>query len=293
MSFTEKTIKTLSGKLNPANVKKHPFSGMSYIEGWHAIQEANTIFAFEWSRETLYNREVCRYEKEIKNKGTGWKVGYEAKVCITIDGITREGTGHGSGIAMDLFDCIEGAAKEAETDAMKRALMTFGNKFGLALYDKTQKDVGVDPVPYEPTEEEKRTINDICHLIKCCQSQVDLDSVLEEYQSDISAFGDNVCHEDINATCTEVQAVWKAGNKVQNIVYKFNNVKHALDSFVEMCTFINGCDNPVLLEAYRDKWSWRIDALRSWLSAKTHEKDGFQPHERLVNLYTSKAKELS
>lgn len=32
-------------------------------------------------------------------------------------------------------------SKEAETDAMKRALMTFGNPFGLALYDKRQREV--------------------------------------------------------------------------------------------------------------------------------------------------------
>ncbi len=36
----------------------------------------------------------------------------------------------------------ESALKEAETDAMKRAFMTFGNPFGLALYDKTQANVG-------------------------------------------------------------------------------------------------------------------------------------------------------
>jgi hypothetical protein len=35
----------------------------------------------------------------------------------------------------------ESAIKEAETDAMKRALTTFGNPFGLALYDKEQHNV--------------------------------------------------------------------------------------------------------------------------------------------------------
>jgi len=35
----------------------------------------------------------------------------------------------------------ESAIKEAETDAMKRAFMTFGNPFGLALYDKQQTNV--------------------------------------------------------------------------------------------------------------------------------------------------------
>ena len=42
---------------------------------------------------------------------------------------------------MDLGQAHESAIKEAETDAMKRALMTFGNPFGLALYDKQQRDV--------------------------------------------------------------------------------------------------------------------------------------------------------
>jgi len=121
---------------------------LSYIEGWWAISEANRIFGFDcWERETVYCKEVCRYETNNKKH----KVGYEAKVKITIREpdkesvpgvyIIREGTGHGSGIANDVFDAIEGAAKEAETDAMKRALMTFGNPFGLALYDKDQKDV--------------------------------------------------------------------------------------------------------------------------------------------------------
>ena len=143
-------IKLLEQPLDPKNVKSRNQSGrgVSYIEGWHAIAEANRIFGFDgWTRETLECKEVCRMEKEIgAQKKAGWKVGYEAHVEIRVycEGITitRQGTGHGSGIGQDLFDCIEGAAKEAETDAMKRALMTFGNPFGLALYDKTQANVG-------------------------------------------------------------------------------------------------------------------------------------------------------
>jgi hypothetical protein len=142
-------IKELQKKLDPANVKKHPFSGMDYIEGWHAIAEANRIFGHDaWSRETVYNKMVAQYEKEIgKQKEKGYKVVYEALVKITVGGVERYGTGHGTGQAKDLGDCIEGAAKEAETDAMKRALMTFGNPFGLALYDKTKANVGVDKEP--------------------------------------------------------------------------------------------------------------------------------------------------
>ena len=55
--------------------------------------------------------------------------------------LIREGTGAGHGIDTDLGLAHESAIKEAETDAMKRALMTFGNPFGLALYDKSLSQV--------------------------------------------------------------------------------------------------------------------------------------------------------
>jgi hypothetical protein len=48
-------------------------------------------------------------------------------------------------------EAYESAVKEAETDAMKRALMTFGNPFGLALYDKTKASVQDTPPPPSDT----------------------------------------------------------------------------------------------------------------------------------------------
>jgi len=146
-------IEELEKTLEPKNVKSRSKGNfnLSYIEGWWAIMEANRIFGFDgWDRNTMYNKEVSRHEYD-KSGVTMYKVGYEAKVDIRVTSengdVNRTGTGHGSGIAKDLFDAIEGAAKEAETDAMKRALMTFGNPFGLALYDKTQQFVQVNPEP--------------------------------------------------------------------------------------------------------------------------------------------------
>jgi recombination DNA repair RAD52 pathway protein len=156
--FTEAQIVQLSDKLDKKNVKSRSQSGRSlaYIEGWHVIAEANRIFGFDaWERETIYCREVCRYQLDRKDRDgkplidresgevlRNWKIGYEAKVRVTVNGVVREGTGHGNGTMGDMYDAIESAAKEAETDAMKRAMMTFGNPFGLALYDKTQENVG-------------------------------------------------------------------------------------------------------------------------------------------------------
>jgi hypothetical protein len=61
--------------------------------------------------------------------------------------VIREGSGAGHGIDADLGQAHESAIKEAETDAMKRALMTFGNQFGLALYDKQQREVTSSTAP--------------------------------------------------------------------------------------------------------------------------------------------------
>ena len=148
MSFTDEQTELLKAPLSSANVKTRKMAGrtLSYLEGWVAIAEANRIFGHDgWDRQTVYCKEISRQEVKIGNQQkAGWKVGYEAKVLILAGGASREGTGHGNGTMTDLFDCIESAAKEAETDAMKRALMTFGNPFGLALYDKEQKNVSRD-----------------------------------------------------------------------------------------------------------------------------------------------------
>jgi hypothetical protein len=50
--------------------------------------------------------------------------------------ITREGCGSGEARALTPGQAHELAIKAAETDATKRALATFGNPFGLALYDR-------------------------------------------------------------------------------------------------------------------------------------------------------------
>lgn len=153
MKFTDNQIGLLKAPLNAKNVKTRSQSGrtFSYVEAWHAIDEANRIFGFDaWTRETVEMRLVAEKAREIgQQKKPGWGVTYLAKVRVTVGDTVREGTGAGSGIDVDLGQAHESAAKEAESDAMKRALMTFGYTFGLALYDKDQANVvdGQDPEP--------------------------------------------------------------------------------------------------------------------------------------------------
>lgn len=149
MSFDDQQKAALAAPLSRSNVKARKQGGrnVSYIEGWTAIAEANRIFGFDgWTRETIEIKCVSEREREIgEHKKPGWGVSYIAKVKVVAFAgdsiVTREGVGAGHGIDQDLGQAHESAIKEAETDAMKRALMTFGNPFGLALYDKQQTNV--------------------------------------------------------------------------------------------------------------------------------------------------------
>lgn len=155
--FTAEQKTALAAPLNRANVKGRKQGGreVNYIEGWHTIAEANRIFGFDgWTRETTEIKCVAEHPREIgKEKRPGHGVSYIAKVKVVAFAgdtiVTREGVGAGHGIDTDLGQAHESAIKEAETDAMKRALMTFGNPFGLALYDKEQANVA------EPEDESK------------------------------------------------------------------------------------------------------------------------------------------
>jgi DNA recombination protein Rad52 len=154
-TFSAEQITALSAPLDRAKVRQREQgrSSVSYLEGWQVIAEANRIFGFDgWQRETVALRCVNQSERTIGARGTsrdqrpGWGVTYTARVRITVGEGTgaqliREGCGAGHGIDTDLGQAHESALKEAETDAMKRALMTFGNAFGLALYDKQQREV--------------------------------------------------------------------------------------------------------------------------------------------------------
>ncbi|MCX5943760.1 MAG: RAD52 family DNA repair protein [Cyanobacteria bacterium] len=142
----------LAAPLNRANVQTRSQAGRSlnYLEGWVAIREANRIFGFDgWQRETIELRCVAESLRPIgRDQKPGWGVTYIARVRIRLGSqangalsVVREGSGAGHGIDVDLGLAHESALKEAETDAMKRALMTFGNPFGLALYDKQQRQV--------------------------------------------------------------------------------------------------------------------------------------------------------
>ncbi len=143
MPFAETQTRQLAGKLLERHVRTREQRGMtlSYIEGWHVIAEANRIFGFDaWDRETVWAE--CVWQDV---RGQSKACAYAARVRVRVRAgdtlVSRDGSGVGQGTGATLGEAHESALKEAETDAMKRALMTFGNLFGLALYDKEQRGV--------------------------------------------------------------------------------------------------------------------------------------------------------
>ena len=147
MGFSQNQNKALNAKLAATHVRSRVKNGftLSYVEGWHVIFEANRIFGFDgWDRETVDSRCIWK-----GNRSGRPACSYMARVRIQVRAgdhlVVREGTGAGHCEATHIGEAHENALKEAETDATKRALSTFGNSFGLALYDKEQRYVRKTP----------------------------------------------------------------------------------------------------------------------------------------------------
>jgi DNA recombination protein Rad52 len=139
MGFSDSQRRALTRKLAKRSVRTRTLSGtiLNYVSGWHAISEANRIFGYDaWDRQTIEPR--CIWSEQRFGR---FACLYAAKVQITVRAgptvITREGVGTGYCHDDRENTAHEIALKAAETDATKRALTTFGNPFGLALYDKT------------------------------------------------------------------------------------------------------------------------------------------------------------
>ena len=181
--FNPKQLQELQEPLSSQAVKTRSQSGrnLSYIEGWYAISEANRIFGFDsWDQEIVELKCVSERERKVgRDQKAGWGVSYVASIRINVNGIKREGVGAGHGIDVDPGQAHESAIKEAATDAMKRALMTFGNQFGLALYDKEQRNVEDKPLNLEQVSESEKTAKKFIEtlIVKMEQAGINSDGI--------------------------------------------------------------------------------------------------------------------
>ena len=136
MPFSSSQLEQLEAKLDETRVHLRRKQGIElrYLEGHDVIDTANHVFGYHaWSYTVT----------RLEHSAGVWL----ATVVLTVtspegEAVQREDVGVGiPAVARDLADASpdahETAIKGAVTDALKRALRTFGTAFGNSLYEKT------------------------------------------------------------------------------------------------------------------------------------------------------------
>ncbi len=141
--FNDKQLQVLNYELDSSRIKTREKGNisLSYIEGHDVIETANRIFGYgNWSYTITKLEQVSQETNHNQNVVICYKAVVRIIACDIshTKEIAREDVGFGTGVAKTLSDAHEGAAKEAVTDALKRAMRSFGNQFGNSLYDKTK-----------------------------------------------------------------------------------------------------------------------------------------------------------
>lgn len=163
MSFTQDQLRQLKGAVARRHVRERRVEGgktLHYLEGWTVVTEANRIFGFgAWDRETVASE--CVWRTQVDQR---YAAAYLTRVRIRVRAgdqvVVREGLGAGEAIASTPGQAHERAAKAAETDATKRALSTFGARFGLSLYGE-RTDAAAKAAPQALGEAAARVVRTV------------------------------------------------------------------------------------------------------------------------------------
>ena len=129
----------LSQPIDPALVSQRKGRAgrtFSYIEGHTAIDEANRVFGYGgWGFELVENVTLRRIETVDTQTGEVKVVNaYAAPVRVTVPGAPPRTDIGFHAVTDETADGHETALKGAVTDGMKRALRSFGERFGNGLY---------------------------------------------------------------------------------------------------------------------------------------------------------------
>ncbi len=190
----------LAKDLDSALVKPPPQGKYGeYVSAFDIITTANKIFEWDGWSYTVEQLKLTNAAPGAK-EGTH-AIGYLAVVTVTVGDTRRGDVGHGQGHGRSLGDAHDSAMKEAVTDALKRALRTFGNPLGLALYDKTKAHVSDNP-DYDPVAEAERADKDAAREIAKIHTITSMDElgsywkVLVEVQKHIAKRLDVIAAKD-------------------------------------------------------------------------------------------------
>ncbi len=150
-SLPPRVTKELSHPLDPSLVSRRTGRKnrtYSYLEGHTAIAQANRIFGHGgWGYEVVGGvnlRDVQMINAETGDVRTSHA--YAATVRVYVPGAPSRTDVGFHAVNGETIDDHETAYKGAVTDALKRALRSFGDQFGNALYGDPTKAVAVKEV---------------------------------------------------------------------------------------------------------------------------------------------------
>lgn len=151
MTATPEQVAALSEALDPSRVAQVQVGGgrsAGYLKAYDVIETANRIFGFDgWSYRVIGT-------PECNEAGV-----YSAIVEVAALGVTRTDIGTNplqGGQSGPQASHHEMSMKGAVSDALKRALRTFGAQFGNDLYEKdTPARGGVRRTPERPQRQEQ------------------------------------------------------------------------------------------------------------------------------------------
>ena len=132
-------VHALEQPLDPALVSRRDGRGnrqYDYIEGHTVIDQANRIFGYGgWGYELAGDVGLRRIEKvDVRTGEVKVNYAYSAPVRVSVVGAPPRTDIGFHVVTEDTPEGHETAAKGAVTDGLKRALRSFGNRFGNGLY---------------------------------------------------------------------------------------------------------------------------------------------------------------
>lgn len=116
----------------------------SYVSGYYVIKRLNEVFGNGgWSYDIIAMEKV---HTESTSKGHSVHYLAQVRLAVGVLGAVYQEVGYGDGSdKYNIGKAYELAAKEAVTDALKRAAKNLGMSFGLCLYSKDQENVDDGP----------------------------------------------------------------------------------------------------------------------------------------------------
>jgi hypothetical protein len=120
---------------------------VSYVDRQYVYETMSRIFGHGgWGYRILALEQASEWQDD---KGRS-RIAYQAQIELQVNGaVAFQEVGHGHGIDKDKGQAVESAAKEAVTDAVKRACAALGECLGGSLYRK-RGERSAEPPPKIP-----------------------------------------------------------------------------------------------------------------------------------------------